>query len=66
MDEKGFLIGITGRSKRIFGRRMWEKKGVGAAIQNGSREWITVLACLCAGGSHLPPSLIYQSATNAI
>jgi hypothetical protein len=26
MDEKGFLIGLIGRSKRIFSRRQWEKK----------------------------------------
>ena len=66
MDEKGFLIGITGRSKRVFSRRMWEGKEVRAAIQDGSREWITLLACVCADGSHLPPSLIYQSAASAI
>jgi hypothetical protein len=30
MDEKGFLIGITGRSKRIFSRKTWEKKEVRA------------------------------------
>jgi hypothetical protein len=28
MDEKGFLIGLIGRSKRIFSRRQWEKKEV--------------------------------------
>jgi hypothetical protein len=28
MDEKGFLIGITGRLKRVFSRRMWEQKEV--------------------------------------
>jgi hypothetical protein len=28
MNEKGFLIGNIGRSKRIFSRRMWEKKEV--------------------------------------
>jgi hypothetical protein len=66
MDEKGFLIGITGRSKRIFSRKMWERKEVRAAIQDGSREWITVLACVCADGSHLPPSLIDQSTASAI
>jgi hypothetical protein len=66
MDEKGFLIGITGRSKRIFSRKMWEMKEVRAAVQDGSREWITVLACVCADESHLPPSLIYQSAADAI
>jgi hypothetical protein len=32
MDEKGFLIGIVGRSKRIFSRRMWEKKEVRASL----------------------------------
>jgi hypothetical protein len=66
MDEKGFLIGITGRSKRVFSRKMWERKEVRAAIQDGSREWITLLACVCADGSHLPPSLIYQSDASAI
>jgi hypothetical protein len=66
MDEKGFLIGITGRSKRVFSRRMWEKKEVRAALQDGSREWITLLACVCADGSALPPSLIYQAAGKAV
>jgi hypothetical protein len=66
MDEKGFLIGITGRSKRVFSKRMWEKKEVTAAIQDSNREWISVLACVCADGSHLPPSLIYPSASGLI
>ena len=65
MDEKG-LIGITGRSKRVFSRRMWEQKEVRAAIQDGPREWITLLACVCADGSVLPPSLIYQATSGAI
>jgi hypothetical protein len=64
IDEKGFLIRITDRSKRIFSRRMWERKEVRAAIQDGSREWITVLECVCADGSNLSPSLIYQSAAS--
>jgi hypothetical protein len=66
MDEKGFLIGITSRSKRVFSRRMWEKKEVTAAVQDGSREWITVQACICADGSALPPSVIFQAANKAI
>ncbi|KAF1937971.1 hypothetical protein EJ02DRAFT_475240 [Clathrospora elynae] len=32
MDEKGFLVGITGRSKRIFSKQMWEKKEVRASL----------------------------------
>jgi hypothetical protein len=35
-------------------------------MQDGSPEWVTVLACVCAEGSHLPPSLIFQSAAGAI
>ena len=66
MDEKGFLIGIIGRSKRIFSRRMWEKKEVTASLQDGSRAWITVLACICADGSALPPGLIYEAANKGI
>lgn len=66
MDEKGFLIGIISRSKRVFSRRMWENKEVKASLQDGSREWITLLACVCADGSALPPSLIYQSTNRDI
>jgi hypothetical protein len=66
MDEKGFLIGIVGRSKRIFSRRMWEKKEVRASLQDGNRVWITLLACICADGSALPPSLIYEAANKGI
>ena len=32
MDEKGFLIGVTLRTKHVFSRRMWEKKEVKAAL----------------------------------
>jgi hypothetical protein len=66
MDEKGFLIGITSRSKRIFSKRQWEKKEVRASLQDGSREFLTLLACCCADGSSLPPSLIYAAAHGAI
>ncbi|KAI1506872.1 Tc5 transposase DNA-binding domain containing protein [Pyrenophora tritici-repentis] len=48
MDEKGFLIGLIGRSKRIFSRRQWEKKEVRASLQDGSREFLTVLAAAAA------------------
>jgi hypothetical protein len=66
MDEKGFLIGITGRSKRVFSRRMWEKREVQESLQDGSREWITILACVGADGEALPPGIIYQAANGNI
>jgi hypothetical protein len=66
MDEKGFLLGILTRSKRVFSRRLYEEGKIKAHIQDGSREWITLLACICADGSHLEPALIYQSASSSI
>ena len=66
MDEKGIMIGVVGRSKRIFSKRKWEKKEVRASLQDSNREWITLLACVYADGSTLPPGLIYQAAGKAI
>jgi hypothetical protein len=63
MDEKGFMIGATGRSKRVFTKGQWERKEVRDTLQDGSREWITVLAAICATGEWLPPSLVYSSAS---
>ena len=66
MDEKGFLLGILGRSKRIFSKRQYERGGVVSSLQDGSREWITVLACICLDGTPLSPSLIFQSDARAL
>jgi hypothetical protein len=61
MDEKGFLAGVTSRQKRIFSRQLWEQKKVTAGLQDGSREWITILALVCADGSSLDPSVIFEA-----
>jgi hypothetical protein len=60
MDEKGFLIGITTRSERVFSTALWETKEVTAAMQDGNREWITLLTCVCADGTALEPALIHE------
>jgi hypothetical protein len=60
MDEKGFMIGRIGRSKRIFSKALWDRKQVTSSLQDGNREWISVLACICADGSALPPGLIFE------
>jgi hypothetical protein len=59
MHEKGFMIGVTGRSKRVFDKVIYDRKGVTATVQDGSREWVTVLACICSDGTALSPSLIF-------
>jgi hypothetical protein len=66
MDEKGCMLGILTRSKRVFSRRLYEEGKIKAHIQDGNREWITLLACICADGSALAPALIYQSASGSI
>jgi hypothetical protein len=66
MDEKGFMLGVVGRSKRIFSRTSYEERKRRSTIQDGFREWITLLACICADGSYLEPALIYQSTSGAI
>jgi hypothetical protein len=66
MDEKGFMLGVVGRSKRIFSRTSYKERKRRSTIQDGSREWITLLACICADGSSLEPALIYQSTSGSI
>jgi hypothetical protein len=60
MDEKGFFVGRTTRSKRVFSKASLAQKERTAALQDGNREWVTCIACVCASGDALPPALIYQ------
>jgi hypothetical protein len=60
MDEKGFLIGLINKIRRIFDRQQWEDGKVLGAGQDGNRSWITFLACICQDLEPLPPMLIYQ------
>jgi hypothetical protein len=45
---------------------MYEDGKIKAHIQDGSREWITLLACICADGTALNPAIIYQSASSSL
>lgn len=59
-DEKGFLLGICRAMKRIIPiKQLQSKKSLGSN-QDGSREFISLLATICADGTALPPALIYQ------
>jgi hypothetical protein len=61
MDEKGFMIGVEAKSKRVFSKVVWVKDGARAAIQDGNRAWITLIPTICADGTKLPTSIIYPS-----
>ena len=59
MNEKGFIIGVCNTKRRIASKRMLASKKLLGASQDGSREFITFVACICADGTVLPSALIY-------
>lgn len=61
MDEKGFLIGKLQKTQRVFTKDLYKQGRLGGAGQDGSREWITVVATICADGTSLSPTLIYKA-----
>jgi hypothetical protein len=61
MDEKGFLIGHLQKVRRIFPKALMQQQRLLGTGQDGSREWITLIATICANGSSLPPALIYKA-----
>ncbi|EED17213.1 conserved hypothetical protein [Talaromyces stipitatus ATCC 10500] len=66
MDEKGFMLGVSTKRKRIFTRRKYEQGGYKQHLQDGNREWITTIGCICANGTALAPSLIYMAKSGFI
>jgi hypothetical protein len=61
MDEKGFLIGRLHKVRRLFPKALVQRQKLLGAGQDGSRQWITLIATICADGSSLPPALIYKA-----
>ena len=60
-DEKGFLIGMCHASKRIVPLKSLKKGQIKGTLQDGNREFISLLAAVSAAGEKMSPSLIYQS-----
>lgn len=63
MDEKGFLMGHLTKSKRVFTKTLRESGALVGAAQDGSREWITIIATICGDGSTLSPGLIFRGSS---
>ncbi len=59
-DEKGFIIGLAQTLKRIMTLGALKSGKIMGARQDGLREFISLLACICADGTKLPPVLIYK------
>jgi hypothetical protein len=66
MDEKGFMIGVVGRSKRVFDKVLYRKRQFKQPIHDGNRERVTVVAGVCADGTHLPPGVIFPAKGDAV
>jgi hypothetical protein len=63
-NEKSFLIGRSNISKRVLNLQAYKEAKIKHVQQDGSREFISLLACICADGSALPSALIYQGASH--
>src|SRR5271170_5668291 len=59
-DEKGFLLGMAHALKCIMTLNALKLGRIMGASQDGSREFLSLLACICADGTKLPPALIYK------
>ncbi|QSS55024.1 hypothetical protein I7I53_02781 [Histoplasma capsulatum var. duboisii H88] len=59
-DEKGFLLGLLQAVKQIVSIESLKSKCNKGVSQDGSREFISLLAAICADGTALPPALIYK------
>lgn len=59
MDEKGFMMGRTGKQRRIVPLAQAREQGGTSARMDGSRLWVSLLACICADGSALTPAVIF-------
>ena len=59
-DEKGFMIGVGITSARVMTHEELASGEIIGASQDGSREWVSLLAAICAVPATIPPALIYQ------
>jgi hypothetical protein len=57
-------IGLSRATKRVISVNALKSKRTARASQDGSREFITLIASICADGSVLTPALIYQGASH--
>lgn len=56
MDEKGIQLRISARITAMINQ---DQKAV-YSIEDGNRELVTVIKCICTDGSTIHPSVIFQ------
>jgi hypothetical protein len=58
-DKKSFLISLLRSIKRIISINALKKKRTTRASQDRNKEFITLVATICANGLSVTPALIY-------
>src|SRR5271169_6566375 len=56
MDESGFSIGKINATRVIIDKRLRTKY----QAQPGRQEWVSVVECICADGTSVPPLVIFR------
>lgn len=54
------MIGVGQAVKRILTREELRNGEIIGASQDGNREWVSLLAAICAVADVIPQALIYQ------
>jgi hypothetical protein len=65
-DEKGFLIGVSMKCKRVIALAQYLAKQLLGVNQDGNREFITLIPAINILEMHISFALIYQSESGAL
>ena len=63
-DKKGFLIEIERMHKRVITHTAFNRIGERKNTKDGSREFISLLACISAIGKEVPSLLVYKGSNS--
>ncbi|KAL6711480.1 hypothetical protein ACN47E_004414 [Coniothyrium glycines] len=61
MCEKAFTANLNADAAQNDKKLLWDYDEICEALEDKSREFVGLLACICADGSQIPPSLVYPS-----
>ena len=59
MDEKGFSLGTMTKQHRVFTKEAIKKGRIKGHSQDSNREWITIIATICADSIWCPLAIIF-------
>ena len=60
------MIGHASATQRIVSLEALKSGRIKYACEDGSREFISLLACISADGIALPPSLVYKGDSSSL